>query len=128
MKKKYIFGAALAFIALIVAYYTLDTKQIAYGTFAMAEQTGRMVQVRGTWVKDSEAVFANNQFTFYMRDDSARVMKVVYDGGKPNNFEIAKEVVCKGKVEGAVYHANDILTKCPSKYQPTAEDVKKSGY
>jgi len=127
MKKKYIIGAAVAVAALVIAFFALDTKQIAYGTFDMAQQTGRMVQVRGTWDKEKPTSFDNHTFTFYMRDDSARIMQVTYDGGKPNNFEISKEIVCKGKIQDGAFHATDILTKCPSKYQGTAEDVKKSG-
>ncbi len=124
MKKKYLVGAAIALVALIIAFFTLDTKQIEYGTFAKAAQTGRMVQVKGVWVPAKPTSFENGTFAFYMQDDSARVMLVKYDGGKPNNFEISKEIVCKGKLEGDHFVAKEILTKCPSKYQGTAEQLK----
>jgi len=54
------------------------------------------------------------------------VEKVVFDGAKPNNFEIANAVVVKGRYEEGYFHANEILTKCPSKYEADAESVKKT--
>ncbi|HET7153490.1 MAG TPA: cytochrome c maturation protein CcmE [Candidatus Kapabacteria bacterium] len=127
MKIKYIIGVAVAVVALAIAFFALDTKQIGYGTFATAEETGRAVQVRGTWVRTMPVKAENNTFVFYMRDDSARIMQVTYNGGKPNNFEMSKEVVCKGKVKNGVFSADDILTKCPSKYEATGDDLKRTG-
>ena len=125
MKKKYLVGIVLGIVALVVAFFALDTKQIEYGTFSRAAQTGRMVQVKGVWVKDRPTTMDHSTFSFYMRDDSARVMQVTYDGGRPNNFEISREVVCKGRIEGERFVANDILTKCPSKYEGTADQIKR---
>lgn len=124
MKKKYLVGAAIAAAALIVAFFALDTKQIEYGTFARAAETGRMVQVKGTWERQQPTTFENSTFSFFMRDDSARVVQVVYDGGKPNNFEVSREIVCKGRLRGNQFEAKEILTKCPSKYEGTADQLK----
>jgi cytochrome c-type biogenesis protein CcmE len=66
----------------------------------------------------------NNTFTFYMRDEDKRIAQVVLDGAKPNNFDIATSVVAKGRYENGVFHASEVLTKCPSKYEgnPEGED------
>ncbi len=125
MKRKYLVGIILAAAAAVVAFYALDTKQIEYATFARAASTGRMVQVKGVWVKDLPMKYENNTFSFFMQDDSMKVLQVVYEGGKPNNFEISREIVCKGRLMGDHFQANDILTKCPSKYQGTAEEMKQ---
>jgi cytochrome c-type biogenesis protein CcmE len=61
-----------------------------------------------------------------MKDDGNRVAKVVLDGGKPNNFELATSVVAKGKLVNGEFHATEVLTKCPSKYEGTSETVKKT--
>jgi cytochrome c-type biogenesis protein CcmE len=53
-------------------------------------------------------------------------MRVVLDGAKPNNFEIATSVVAKGSINGDHFHAKEVLTKCPSKYEGDAEAVKKT--
>lgn len=101
---------------------------IEYADFATAESSGRKVQVKGVWLKDMESAFdaGSAQFTFYMKDDSERVMRVVLEGAKPNNFEIAESVVAKGRHEGDHFHATEVLTKCPSKYEGDAEAVKNA--
>ena len=62
-----------------------------------------------------------------MKDEGNNVMKVVLDGARPNNFEMAESVVAKGKVKDGNFYAKEVLTKCPSKYEGKGEDVKKSG-
>ena len=44
-------------------------------------------------------------------------MKVIYEGAMPNNFESATSVVVTGSYRNGYFHAKDILTKCPSKYE-----------
>ena len=76
--------------------------------------------------KDSRFDADKSQFTFYMVDDNKRECKVVLDGAKPNNFELATEIVAKGRYKDGYFHATEILTKCPSKYEGDATAVKKS--
>jgi cytochrome c-type biogenesis protein CcmE len=52
-----------------------------------------------------------------MKDDNGDVERVVLDGAKPNNFDIAPSIVAKGKYMEDHFHATEVLTKCPSKYQ-----------
>jgi cytochrome c-type biogenesis protein CcmE len=79
-------------------------------------------------VQDQETRFdaESGKFIFYMKDDNGQMARVVLDGAKPNNFEIATSVVAKGKFEGDVFQAEMVLTKCPSKYEGDSEAVKKS--
>ncbi|MBI4548879.1 MAG: cytochrome c maturation protein CcmE [Ignavibacteriae bacterium] len=90
--------------------------------------SNKKVQVKGEWIKEKESTFdvSKSQFTFYMKDDNDQEVKVVYDGAKPNNFEIADAIVIKGRYQDGYFHANEILTKCPSKYEGTSETVKKT--
>jgi cytochrome c-type biogenesis protein CcmE len=101
---------------------------VEYADFATAERTHKKVQVKGEWMKDQPTSFDAEKvkFTFYMKDDANRVTKVVLDGAKPNNFELATSVVAKGKYINGEFQASDVLTKCPSKYEGTSEAVKKS--
>ncbi|MEX2088463.1 MAG: cytochrome c maturation protein CcmE, partial [Bacteroidota bacterium] len=66
------------------------------------------------------------KFTFSMKDDNNRVVRVVLDGAKPNNFELAESIVVKGRFVGEEFHATDVLTKCPSKYDGDADAVRKT--
>ncbi len=89
----------------------------------------KKVQLKGTRNKEREASFdaTTGQFTFYLLDDNGRECKVVLDGAAPNNFELATSVVAKGRfVQEGYFHASEVLTKCPSKYEAQAEEVKRA--
>ena len=130
MKSKYIIGLALGGIVAIVAVvFALQTQQ-AYVSFPDAVESGRQVQVRGTWVKDLGSKYdpAENLFTFTMLDEGGNSMYVRYYEAKPNNFELAEEVVVGGRVENGEFVATSLLTKCPSKYEATTIETEQAGY
>lgn len=121
-----IVGVIIVVVFLVVGFMSFMDSKIEYVNFQEAQSRSRTVEVKGQWVKEKDAKFdvGTNQFTFYMKDDNANEMKVVFDGAKPNNFEVAEAVVVKGKVKDGYFHAKDILTKCPSKYEAKGTDVK----
>ncbi len=121
-----IVGVIIVVVFLVVGFMSFMDSKIEYVNFKEAESRQRTVEVKGQWIKDKGEKFdvGTNQFTFYMKDDFANEMKVVFDGAKPNNFEVAEAVVVKGKVKDGYFHAKDILTKCPSKYEAKGTDVK----
>jgi cytochrome c-type biogenesis protein CcmE len=121
-KVKTIIGVIIIVAVIAAIIPTFLSNKIEYVNFNDARQKTKTVEVKGTWLKDKEAKFEGNKFSFYMRDDNNTEMKIVYDGAKPNNFEVAEAVVVKGKVRDGVFMANDILTKCPSKYE--AKEMK----
>ena len=127
-KLKYIVGIVIIGVFLVVGFNSFMDSKVEYVDFKEAQNRKGIVQVKGYWVKDKESGFDvnTNTFTFYMRDDNNNEMKVVLDGAKPNNFEIADAIVAKGKVEYGHFHAKNVLTKCPSKYEGQGEDVKKT--
>jgi cytochrome c-type biogenesis protein CcmE len=61
--------------------------------------------------------------TFEGEDETGRV-KVVYPKGKPNNFEAASQVVAIGSYKDGVFYAEDMLVKCPSKYQGETQTAR----
>jgi len=121
-KVKTIIGIIIIVAVIVAIIPTFLSNKIEYVNFNDAKQKTKTVEVKGTWLKDKEAKFEGNKFSFYMKDDNNTEMKIVYDGAKPNNFEVAEAVVVKGKVKDGVFMANDILTKCPSKYE--AKEMK----
>ena len=128
MKTKIIVASIVIAGALIFGAISFVETNVEYTDFKTAVGSHKKVQVKGEWVKDRESMFdaARTQFIFYLRDDEGQVERVVYDGAKPNNFEIANSVVVKGRYQDGYFHANEILTKCPSKYEADAESVKKT--
>jgi cytochrome c-type biogenesis protein CcmE len=57
-----------------------------------------------------------NLLKFKLKDQKGLSMPVVYYGAKPQDFERSEQVVIIGKVAQNTFVADQILTKCPSKY------------
>ncbi len=127
MKNKYIFGGFIIVIFLSLMVYLFTQSNIQYqDDFSQVMNTTKTVKATGSWVKEKSYDLdrENKTFTFFMVDDSGNEMKVIYSGTIPNNFETATSVVVTGKYVNGYFHAKDILTKCPSKYED--EQVKTS--
>jgi cytochrome c-type biogenesis protein CcmE len=119
MKLKTIIGIALIIFFIIFGAYSFIESNVSYVTINEARKTHRIVQIVGEWVKDMESYYDArlNQFVFYLEDEEGEIIKVIYNGAKPNNFEIATGIVVKGRYKDGIFEAKEILTKCPSKYQ-----------
>lgn len=57
-----------------------------------------------------------DEFMFFMLDNNGLEKKVVLHKTKPQDFERSEQIVIIGKMKGDEFHANEILMKCPSKY------------
>lgn len=128
MNKRYIIGIVIIVVFLVVGFFAFVDTKVEYADFQHASETHKKSQVKGTWVKEKDAKFdaSTNQFVFYMVDEKNKEMKVVLDGAEPNNFKMAESVVAKGKIKDGYFHASEVLTKCPSKYEGDGQDVKNS--
>jgi cytochrome c-type biogenesis protein CcmE len=129
MKPKVLIGGLVIIIFIVWGSYSFVESNLEYTTVDGAMKTHKKVQLKGSWNKDRESYFdaKTSQFTFYLVDELGKECKVILDGAAPNNFEIATHVVAKGRyLEEGYFHASELLTKCPSKYEAQGEDVKKS--
>jgi cytochrome c-type biogenesis protein CcmE len=65
---------------------------------------------------------------FDIQGENGDVMTVVYPRTKPGNFEQAISVVAMGRYDSQSdkFIADQLLVKCPSKYQEQAETVRTS--
>lgn len=120
MKNKYIFGGIIIALFLGIMGYLFTQSNIKYESdFSVVKTTDKTVKATGSWVKEKkyEMNTETRTFSFYMVDEKGNEMKVVYEGAMPNNFESATSVVVTGTYKNGYFHAKDILTKCPSKYQ-----------
>ncbi len=128
MKSKIIIASVVIVAALVFGALSFVESNVEYTDMQTAMSSHKKVQVKGEWVREKESTFDadKGQFVFFMKDDNGQETKVVFDGAKPNNFEIANAIVVKGRYQDGCFHASDILTKCPSKYEATSETVKKS--
>jgi cytochrome c-type biogenesis protein CcmE len=119
VKPKYLVGLVAAIGVAVTAVVIAMGSQQTYVTFNDASTSGEKVQVRGTWVKAGGADYDadHNLFVFTLLDENGTSMEVHYRNAKPNNFEMAEEIVVGGRVENGVFQASSVLTKCPSKYE-----------
>ena len=119
----FIFWGATAFFETTIQYVSLEEA-------AHAERT---VQVLGKIDFDQTLYNADSsrlELTVY--DDAsetpvgAHAMKAYYYGVVPGNFDQATSVVLKGKADDSgVFIAEQMLVKCPSKYQgESAEEYR----
>ncbi|HHQ49529.1 MAG TPA: cytochrome c maturation protein CcmE [Acidobacteria bacterium] len=80
--------------------------------------SGHHVQVAGSLVEGSSRYDeATKTLRFAMADENGHQLQVEYDGVKPGNFEDATQVVAVGVYRDGVFRADQLLVKCPSKYQ-----------
>ena len=118
MKWKTILGLAgmIGFGTLL--FVNFGSQVGGYMNFEQAARTGATAHVVGTWAEDRPTSYdrMQNVFTFYMRDEDGTVRKVRYNNPKPANFEEAEQVVVEGRTQDDAFVAENILVKCPSKY------------
>jgi cytochrome c-type biogenesis protein CcmE len=128
MRLKVIIASVVVVLFIIFGSYSFLQSNVEYTDVAGAMQKHKKVQLKGAWDKSKESSFnsATTQFTFWLVDDSGRECKVVLDGAAPNNFELATSVVAKGRyMDEGYFHATEVLTKCPSKYEAQPGEMNK---
>ena len=117
MKPKLLIGVLSIVIFTSLLMYNFGNSISTYVNFEQAEGLSS-AHVVGTWEKSQHHHFSREtmRFTFHMEDENGNVRKVVYPKPKPNNFEEATQLVVIGEMRNGVFHANEMLMKCPSKY------------
>lgn len=128
MKPKLIIGIAaiVGFTSLLM--YNFGNSISTYTNFQKASNM-ESAHVVGTLDKSKDYGFSmkSKQFSFFMKDEAGNVRRVIYPKQKPNNFEQAKRLVVIGKMQNGVFYADDMLMKCPSKYNSVdASQFKKA--
>ena len=128
MRLKVIIASVVVVLFIIFGSYSFLQSNVEYTDVAGAMQKHKKVQLKGAWDKNKESGFnsATSQFTFWLVDDAGHECKVVLDGAAPNNFELATSVVAKGRyMDEGYFHATEVLTKCPSKYEAQPSEMNK---
>jgi cytochrome c-type biogenesis protein CcmE len=123
IKPLHMIGIAMIVLAVVLGYGALTSSFRPYTTSVQeATTSGRSVQLAGFLGSTGEYDAAGN-FTFDLQDNTGQMVKVVYSKPKPANFEQAVSIVAIGHYDTAngVFMAEDMLVKCPSKYQEQTE-------
>lgn len=120
MKKLHIVGIIVIAVAIGVIFVSLkNTSTYADFTEALANPD-KEYHVVGKLAKDQPLIYDPrvnaDEFLFTLIDNKGISKQVVLHKSKPQDFEKSEQIVLIGKMHGEEFHANDILMKCPSKY------------
>ncbi len=76
----------------------------------------RAVRVAGVVANDTITHDASQSVHFTI-DDGSQTMPVIYSGTLPDTFHASAQVVVEGHLINSVFQAQQVLVKCPSKFQ-----------
>ena len=118
MKPKTIVGLILIVAFSSMLFLNFGQQVGGYMNFEEAAATGSKAHVVGMWIEEDNFRYdaTSNVFYFSMKDDAGNIREVRYLNPKPANFEEAEKLVIEGISEGDHFIAENILVKCPSKY------------
>ncbi len=126
MKPRILIGSLLVLASIAFGVTAFKKSLTPYISFSEARRSGSNVQVNGVLANPANVTYdaGKSELVFALKDDKNEVMNVVYKGVKPVNFEQATSVVAIGSYEDGRFAADQLLVKCPSKYQ--AEGVTQA--
>jgi cytochrome c-type biogenesis protein CcmE len=119
MKPKLLIGLLLVVASIAFGVTAFRNSLTPYISFAEARRSGLSSQVNGTLVDPAAVRYdaGSSTLSFTLKDDHGETLPVVYHGVKPANFEMATNVVAIGTFHDGRFEADQLLVKCPSKYQ-----------
>ena len=117
-------AVALVLLALAAGFGVSSFRKAMtpYVSFAEARGASGLVQVNGVLADKNYVLKPDEQYLeFKLRDTHGEVMAVEYRGVIPGNFDQATSVVAIGHYADQRFQADQLLVKCPSKYQTASE-------
>ncbi len=118
MKARYIIALAIIIGFVIYGAVSLKTSLTPYVSFAEAKSSPQTVQVMGELEKSATRYDTTAGLLYFiLKDKHGDLLEVSYQGVKPGNFDQATQIVAIGDYKNKVFQADQLLVKCPSKYQ-----------
>jgi len=136
MKKTHIIGIVVIAIAVFIVISTAGDAS-SYVSFKVAKEMAsngkdKKIHVVGQLPKDENGEIAGIEpsedklsFSFIMVDNNNEKQKVYYNEPMPPDFTKSEQVVVIGSYKNDQFLADEILLKCPSKYQETTINVSE---
>lgn len=127
MKKIHIVGIIVIAVAIGVILTSLKSSS-TYADFNEAiANPDKEFHVVGKLQKSQPMIYDPkvnpDEFIFTLIDNKGVEKQVVLHKSKPQDFERSEQIVIIGKMIGEQFHANDILMKCPSKYNDAKPQI-----
>jgi len=127
MNLKPILALALVIVAVAIGVTSFKKSVTPYISFAEARRSSGLVQVNGVLADKQYVMKQEEQFlSFRLKDARGEVLPVEYRGVIPGNFDQATSIVAIGHYQDGTFAAEQLLVKCPSKYQAEAEKAAHS--
>lgn len=135
MNARYIIGVIIIAVFIVWGAFSFMETTVQYVSLEAAAGSPRTVQVMGKINFDVVTYDEKNQrleFAIYDANaeepTGAEHLEVVYYGVVPGNFDQATSVVLKGKPDSTgIFVADQMLVKCPSKYQGEGSEYQDMG-
>jgi cytochrome c-type biogenesis protein CcmE len=125
MNFKVVLAVVLLVAATAIGITSFKKSVTPYISFAEAREAQGLVQVNGILADKQYVLKPNEQFlSFRLRDSKGEILPVTYRGVVPGNFDQATSIVAIGHYREGSFAAEQLLVKCPSKYQAEAEKGK----
>jgi cytochrome c-type biogenesis protein CcmE len=122
MNAKVLLAVGLLVAAVTIGITSFKQTMTPYIGFAEARTASGFVQVNGTLADHNYVMKPQEQYLrFNLKDGKGDTLPVEYRGVIPGNFEQAVSIVAIGQYKGEHFEANQLLVKCPSKYQAMAK-------
>lgn len=127
MKRSHIAIIVLIAVAIGAIMVTINDASTYVGFNKANEQPGTKYTVIGYLDKDGPMDYdaRAQRFEFTAIDKEGVSKKVLYGQPKPQDFERSEEITMKGYATDSGFVAEEILMKCPSKYN---EQNDMAGY
>ena len=127
MNIKVVLALCLLAVGVGVGVTSFKKSVTPYISFAEARSAAGLVQVNGVLADKNYVAKSEEQYLeFKLQDAKGQVMPVIYRGVIPGNFDQATSIVAIGRYQGDHFEAEQLLVKCPSKYQAEAEKAKRA--
>lgn len=123
LKPLHIAGLGIIMIAIVYGGFGFKDAFRSYTTSVIeAKGSTQHVQLAG-FLGSSGEYDAQGRWTFLLQDEDGQMVKVVSEEPRPANFEQAVSIVAMGRYDASqdAFLADDLLVKCPSKYQEQVE-------
>lgn len=127
MKRSHIAIIVIIAVAIGAIITTINDASTYVGFNQALEVPGTKYTVIGYLDKEAAMDYnaKANRFTFTAVDKEGVKSKVFYNQPKPQDFERSEEITMKGFATDTAFVAEEILMKCPSKYN---EQNEMAGY
>lgn len=109
----------VALVAMVAVVWAFMSNANPYVTIAQAKtMQDDQLHLAGEIVPGSvHQSLREHALTFRIKDSEGAVIEVIHRGDQPANIGEAKKVVAIGGIQGDAFVSQQLLVKCPSKYE-----------